>query len=173
MSVPAVVAATSIPALLSVRTAFAQTTGDGAILQAAIGLEQTAVLAYDTAASSGLLKGPVKAAAERFRRHEQEHADGLIAALRGMGGTSPPKPNSARDVPGLSSVASQADVLSFAIELEMMAVAAYYDAAQKLKDASLLQTAVAIMANEGQHLVVLRHAAGRNRVPNAFETGKP
>ena len=28
------------------------------------------------------------------------------------------------------------------------------------------------MANEGQHLVVLRKAAGKDPVPNAFETGE-
>ena len=51
------------------------------------------------------------------------------------------------------------------------AVAAYYDAHRKLIAAGLLQTAASIMANEGQHLVVLRQAAGQAPVPNALETG--
>jgi rubrerythrin len=62
--------------------------------------------------------------------------------------------------------------VTFAIALEESAVAAYYDAHQKLKDPKLLQAGASIMANEGQHLVVLRSVAKKNPVPNAFETGK-
>jgi hypothetical protein len=35
-----------------------------------------------------------------------------------------------------------------------------------------LKTGAQIMADEGQHLVVLREALGRNPAPNAFETGQ-
>ena len=52
-----------------------------------------------------------------------------------------------------------------------MALAAYYQAHQKLRGAKLLRTTARIMASEGQHLVVLRQALGRDPVPNAFETG--
>ncbi len=62
--------------------------------------------------------------------------------------------------------------LVFAVELETAAVGAYYDAHQRLEDAKLLQAGASIMANEGQHLVVLRQLLGRSPVPNAFETGK-
>jgi hypothetical protein len=50
----AVIAATAGPTLLRVGTEFAQSDGD-AILKAAVGLEQTAVVAYDAAVGSGLL----------------------------------------------------------------------------------------------------------------------
>jgi hypothetical protein len=63
-------------------------------------------------------------------------------------------------------------VAEFAIQLELMAVAAYYDASRMLRQARLLQTSVQIMANEGQHLVVLRQALGKEAVRNAFENGK-
>lgn len=168
----AVLAATSIPALLKVRTAFAQANGDAAILEAAIGLEQTAVVAYDTAATSGLLDDTVTGVAELFRDQEQEHADGLIAALEDLGGTAP-KPPAPEDIDGLGNLQSQADVASFAIELETMAVAAYYDAHGQLKDEALLRTGASIMANEAQHLVVLRQAIGENPSPDAFVTGEP
>lgn len=167
-----VLAASTIPALLRVRTAFAQAEGDEAILEGAIGLEQTAVLAYGTAVESGLLKGRARAAAKAFRADEQEHLDALSSALRGLGARVPTGPVSAKDVEGLSALKSQRDVLEFAVELETMGVAAYYDAHRKLKDARLLQTGASIMANEGQHLVVLRQALKRDPVPNAFETGK-
>ena len=166
----AVLAATSIRMLLGVRNAFAQSEGDAAILEAAIELEQTAVVAYDTAAGSGLLDRATTGVAELFRDQEQEHADGLITALEELGGTVPAPP-APEDVDGLGDLGSQADVANFAIELETMAVAAYYDAHGKLEDAALLRTGASIMANEAQHLVVLRQAVGENPSPDAFVTG--
>jgi hypothetical protein len=51
-------------------------------------------------------------------------------------------------------------------------VAAYFDAMGRLGEARLLQRSATIMANEGQHLAILRRRAGRDPVPNAFETGE-
>jgi rubrerythrin len=170
----AAVAASSIPFLWSARNAFAQADGDAAILEAAVGLEQVAVFAYDAAAKSGKL-GKATAVAELFRDQEQEHADGLITALESLGGMAPAKPMSVADIdkvlPGLGKANTAKKILEFAIELETAALAAYYDAHQKLRDGALLQTGASIMANEGQHLVVLRTAAGKPAVPNALETG--
>lgn len=171
----AVVAASSIPLLLSVRNAFAASSGDVEILQSAITLEGIAVLAYGVAIDSGLLSGNFTKVARRFRDHEQEHADALTTALTDLGGTPPAKPE-IKDidgvVKGIGTLKSQGDVANFAIELEMAAVAAYYEAHRKLTDAKLLQAGASIMANEAQHLVVLRQAVKRAAVPNAFETGE-
>jgi hypothetical protein len=169
----AVVAAATIPTLLRVSGAFAQAEDDAAILEGAIGLEQTAVVAYDTAYRSGLLEKPLAAAARLFRDQEQEHADGLTQALEGLGGMAPAPPEPG-DVKGLSSLQSQDAVLRFAVELENMAVIAYIDAQMKLQSPDLLKTGAQIMANEGQHLVVLRQALGASpaaSVPSAFEAG--
>jgi hypothetical protein len=169
-----VVAASSIPLLWSVRNAFAAGGTDGDILVAAIKLERIAVLAYGVAIDSKLLTPAFEKVARRFRDHERAHAATLTGALRDLGGTPPPDPQ-VKDidgvVKGIGDLKSQADVANFAIELEMAAVAAYYDAQSKLIDAKLLQTGASIMANEAQHLVVLRQAAKQNPVPNAFETG--
>jgi ferritin-like protein len=169
-------AATTIPLLLRVRNAFAQddedTSGDAKIVEAAIGLEQTAVVVYGHAARSGLLDANTTKVAKLFGSQEQEHADDLTTALESMGGTAPPPPK-ANEIEGLAGLGSQTEVALFAIELETMAVAAYYDAHQKLQDAKLLQTGASIMANEGQHLVVLRQVLKKKQpVPNAFETGE-
>jgi rubrerythrin len=72
----------------------------------------------------------------------------------------------------MGALKSQADVANFAIELELAAVAAYYDAQRKLVEGKLLQTTASIMANEAQHLVVLRQAAKQDPVPDAFVTGE-
>lgn len=174
----AVIAASSIPLLWSVRSAFAEGGGDGdaPILQRAINLERVTVIAYDSVIGGPLLSPSVRRVLRRFRGHEQEHADELTTSLRSLGGTEPAPPQGAADVDevveGLRDVRSQADVLSFLIELETAAVAAYFDAQAKLTEPKLLQTGASIMASEGQHLVVLRQTAGREPLPNAFETGE-
>jgi rubrerythrin len=168
----AVVAASAIPFFLRVRNTFAMSTGDAAVLEAAVGLEQQAVFAYTAAAASGKL-GKSEPVARLFAEQEQEHADGLTRALRNLGGSPPPKPEAPGDVPGLADAArgNAADITNFAVELETMAVAAYYDAHGKLKAPELLATGASIMANEAQHLVVLRQALGKNPSPDAFVTG--
>lgn len=171
----AVVAASSIPLLLAVRNAFAADDDDTTLLQKAIKLEQVSVLAYDTILRGGLLSGRVEDLARTLRGHEQAHAQSLTTALTDLGGTPPPAPSGVADVDavvkGLGDVRTQADVLAFAIELEMAAIKAYYDAQAKLGEAKLLQSVASIMAAEGQHLVVLRQAARRPAVPTALETG--
>jgi len=166
-----VLAASSVPALLAARDAFADTPGDdAAILKAAIGLEEVAVFTYSAALRSGLLNASASAVAKLFRTHEEAHRDGLIQALStfGEGQAPPPAPRGPRDNPLLAPLLgarSQRDVLLFAIDLESTAVAAYYDAQRKLTTASLLKTAAQIMGDEGQHLVVLRTAVGARRHP--------
>ena len=171
----AAIAASSIPLLWSVRTAFAEAKGDTAILARAISLEQVAVLAYDTAIAGGLLSPALTAVVRTLRAHEQQHADTLTTALTDLGGTPPAAPQGIADVDkvvkGLSDAKTQADVVNFAIELETATVAAYLDAHRELVEAKLLQTSASIMASEGQHLVLLRRAIGKDPVPAAFETG--
>ena len=172
----AAIAAAWIPLLLSVRNAFADSDGDLPILERAITLERTAVVAYDELIGGGRLGGGLLRVARRFRAHEQEHAEALATALTDLGGTppQPPKGVGAVDevVEGLRDVRARGDAVSFAIELETAAVAAYHDAHARLVEGKLLQTAASIMANEGQHLVVLRGAAGAPLVPNALERGE-
>ncbi len=171
----AAIAASSVPLLLSVRNAFARATGDAAILERAINLEQVAVLAYDTALGRGLLSPALRRIVRRLRDHEQEHAEALTTALTDLGATPPAAPKGVGDVDkvvkGLRDVKTQADLVNFAIELETATVAAYHEAHAELVEARLLQTAASIMGSEGQHLVVLRSAAGRDPLPFAFETG--
>jgi rubrerythrin len=168
----AVLGAALVPALLSARQAFAAGGQDDAgILASAIRLENTAVAAYAAAVQSGALTPQLRRTAALFGRQEAEHAAALTAALKNMGGT-PPAGTDAKLLAPLKSARSQKQIVQFAIELETMVVAAYYDAAKTLRQAHLLQTSAQIMSNEGQHLVVLRQALGQNPVPHAFETGK-
>ena len=176
----AAIAASSIPLLWSVRSAFASAEGnddgDAPVLAQAINLERVTVIAYDTVIAGGLLTPVLRATLGRFRAHEREHEEALVTALTSLGGTPPAPPQGVADVDkvveGLRDVRSRADVLTFLIELETAAVAAYHDALASFGEAKLLQTGASIMANEGQHLVVLRRAADQDPIPNAFETGE-
>jgi rubrerythrin len=169
----AAVAASSIPLLLSVRDAFAKQRGDLGVLESAIKLERVAVLAYDTMIGRGLLSPRARRIARHVAAQEQEHVDGLVAAMTALRATPPPKQTTVKDIDavakGIGDVRSQSDILAFAIELETAIVAAYDDAIGNLIDDKLLQTAASIVANEGQHLVLLRRAAGKPPVPHAFE----
>jgi len=168
----AVLGAAFVPTLLSVREAFAVgPQNDAGILASAIRLENTAVAAYAAAVASGVLTPQFRRTAALFGRQEAEHAAALTAALKSLGGT-PPAGTDAKLLAPLKNARSQQQVAQFAIELETMAVAAYYDASKKLRQARLLQTSAQIMSNEGQHLVVLRQTLGKNPVPQAFENGK-
>lgn len=158
-------AAAGLPLLIaSPRRALAQDEEDDTLLlERLIRLEQIAVVAYGALEAGEPL--------DRFRQHDEQHAEALVAALEQLGGAAP-KPPAAESIEGLRGVRGRAGALGFAIELETRTLAAYYEAVQKLGDAQVLRTAATIMASEGQHLVLLRRAAGRRPAPAAFETGE-
>jgi rubrerythrin len=162
-------AAGALPLLLAVDTAFAGVVGDRQFLRAAIRLEQMAVRAYDLAAMSRKLEGKARAAAEVFGAQEAEHLRALTSALEDLG-ARPPAP---RGVPGLREALSGEGgaITAFLIELEERTIAAYYRAHATIRSAKLLATVTSVMANEAQHLVVLRQALGKEPSPRAFVTG--
>lgn len=142
--------------------------GDVAILNTALDLENMAVAAYT--AGAVLLKGEVLDAGKLFAEQEQEHADGLTEAIKSMGGT----PNKAKkaDEYDFPQLGSQKDVLNFAVDIENTAIAAYIDALPKLTSPELRGTAAAIVTNEAEHVSVLLGALGKPQVPDAFVAGK-
>jgi hypothetical protein len=168
-------AASAAPLLLGVRTAFAATTGDEETMLRAVRLEQGLVVAYRTLAASTALDPAAVALARHFGDQERAHLDAVTKQLQLLGGAVPALPAPDTVKAGRAAVTdlhSQPELLAFAAALETNAIAAYYEAQQSLRRAELLQTTAAIMANEGQHLAVLRESLHRPAVPNAFETGQ-
>ncbi len=139
---------------------------DVEILNSALDLELMAVAAYKAGAAK--LKGDVLQVGKLFLEQEQEHADGLGAAIKKAGG----KPNRAKASYDFPELRSQDDVLKFAIDLENTAIAAYIDALPKLGKGDLRATAAAIISNEAEHVSVLLGALGEEQVPGAFVYGK-
>jgi len=131
--------------------AAAQERSDGDLLRGLLGVEQEATLVY------GTLRPRPTVPARLFREQSREHARGLGIALRNRGGREPRPPARV----GRASPAQ-------ALELELQALGAYHRAVGELGDASLLPTLASIMANHGQHAVVLRQALRRDPLPAAF-----
>ena len=141
---------------------------DIAILNEVLGRQLSAVDAYDVVLPG--LHGEALAAARFFRAQEQEHVDSIVKALRGLGGRAEPQPEEI-DTEGLKI---EADRLRFLYELESATIDAELDAIPNLTETwprTLLGTTV---ANQAQHLVLLRRALGAKpleTVPEAFEDG--
>ncbi|HVF79977.1 MAG TPA: ferritin-like domain-containing protein [Solirubrobacteraceae bacterium] len=138
---------------------------DVEILNGALDLELMAVAAYKTGA--GRLRGSVLEIGKKFLAQEQEHADGLAAAIKDAGGT----PNRAKSSYDFPELRTQTDVLRFAVDLEYTAIAAYIDALPKLSQGDLRATAAGIITNEAEHAAVLLDALGQDPAPSAFVTG--
>jgi rubrerythrin len=171
----AIASAAVVPAAFRSSRAFGQAdtstaSGDTGIIEGAVGIEQTAVVVYRTIAARGLL-GPATPVAELFAKQEQEHADALIAALKGLGGTPPAKPLPT-DIPGFTEVQSGPEALAFAVSIENQELAHYIEGVKKLEDPNLMKAVAQIVGNEGQHLVVLRQALSTDPMPVSLPTGE-
>jgi Ferritin-like domain len=171
----AALAAAATPLLVGVREAFAKAQGDEDIMLGAVRLEQSLVVTYGALVDSGSLDARASDLARRFGDQEQQHLDAVTKSLQNLGGVVPadPAPGAVKAAgQALTDVHTQPALLAFAGALESAAIGAYYEAQQALQRAEFLQTTASIMANEGQHLALLREAMNRPPVPNAFETGR-
>jgi hypothetical protein len=138
---------------------------DVAILEGLLRLEYH--LAYAYTASLPRLSGYGVRAARWFLRHELEHI-GAISTLLKSGGV---KPNTSAGEFPLGHARNASEVLAVLHSLEARAVRDYAGAVAKLSNGRLRAVASAVMANEGQHLSLLRRAQGLEPVPSALLTG--
>ncbi len=129
-------------------------------------LEHLAIAAYT--AGTPLLPPATVKAGELFLNDELSHA-GDIAGLIRAAGAKPPKP--APSYP-LGHPRTGEDVLALLHAVERMQVAAYLDALPRLRPGTLKQQVASILANDAQHLAVVRAALHQPAVPSAFVTGR-
>ena len=148
-----------------------QAESDAAILGALLDLEHNAIAAYALLATR--LHGRALASAQRFAGHERRHADALARAIGALGASpAPPRPQ-AEYAAGFPKLRGERDALSFALDVETTAVAAYADALGKLATDAVRATAASILATESEHAAVLLGDLGRPQVPEPFVTGPP
>lgn len=133
-----------------------------------ISLERRLAAAYATAADAGALRRLAGEGPGYLRDQELRHEEALRAALARLGAEPP---ESGAGPPALDPGSGEAEIARRLIELESSAVAAYLDALQSLPGGALAQTLTRIVANEGQHLALLRDAVNRPPVARALESG--
>lgn len=149
-------------------TAVAEKAADAEVLHQILARQTAAVAAYDH--SLRALGGQALELARLFRAQEQEHADAILKALRGLGAEAEP-PSEEIDASGLKS---EAEYLNFLYEVESATIEAEVSATARLTDPSPRSMLVATVANQAQHLVLLRRALDAKpaeTVPAPFETG--
>jgi hypothetical protein len=129
-------------------------------------LEHVGIAAYT--AGTPLLEPATVKAGKLFLNDELSHA-GALAGLIRAAGAKPPKPAPSYD---LGHPRTSADVLALLHRIESAQIAAYLAALPRLEPASVRQSVVAILANDAQHVAVVRAALGQPAVPSAFVTGR-
>lgn len=142
---------------------------DAAILNEALARELTLLDAYTQ--GNPLLRGSRRALGRRLRAQQQEYANALTKAIRGLGGDTEAEaeeldPSRLRDADAY---------LDLVYELESAALAFYVEGAPRLYTAAPRTLDASLAAGHAQHLVVLRGALGADpaaSVPEAFDGGE-
>jgi rubrerythrin len=157
---------TGIGGSTSLRRASAATmSADIDTLNVALGLEHEAIAAYQVGAGSGLLKPDVLKVAVGFQSDHKQHRDILAKTIGQLGGT--PVADGKHQFP-VDKLKSQADVLRFALGLEMGAASAYLGTIPGFENRDLAKAAASIMGVETQHVAILKSALGEAPIENAF-----
>jgi hypothetical protein len=149
-------------------TAVPDKEGDAEILNEILSRQTAAVEAYGVVLPA--LRGRALVAARLFRAQEQEHVDGTLKALRGLGEEAEPLPEPI-EAEGLES---QDDYLTYFYEIESATIEAEVSAINKLTSPATRALLAATAANQAQHVVLLRQDLGAKPhewVPSPFENG--
>jgi hypothetical protein len=129
-------------------------------------LEHVGIWAYT--AAWPLLPSAVSKAGSLFLNDELAHAGALAGLVKAAGG----KPIKAAPSYPLGHPRTSREVLELLHEVENMQISAYLAAIATLAPGSVKQSVASIMANDAQHVAVVRAALHQAAVPSAFVTGK-
>jgi Ferritin-like domain len=142
-------------------------TSDVDLLNHLLHLEHVAIAAYT--AGTPLLAQPTAKAGQLFLNDEISHAGDVAGLVREAGG-KPIKPAANYDL-GRPPRTSD-EVLALLHAVEQAQIVAYLDAIERLEPGVLKQQVASILANDAQHVAVVRAALGRPAIPSAFVTGR-
>lgn len=146
----------------------AEREADIEILNQILGRQQAAVDAFDR--TIGGMRGRNRALALRLRTQEEEHTVAVLEALRDLDGIEEVESEEIASGP----LQSEAERLDFLYEVESATIADELGAIARLDSASAREVLASTIANQAQHLVLLRRALGAKPakwVPTAFEDG--
>jgi Ferritin-like domain/TAT (twin-arginine translocation) pathway signal sequence len=132
------------------------------LLDHALGLERRAIAAY--AAGIPLLAGSDKLIATQFLKQELLHAGRLIALIQAMGGRVQARSQSY----DLGQPRTPRQIIELLHTVEQAEIAAYLKLFPELSGGALRANVATILANDAQHVAILRRALGELPVPSAF-----
>ncbi len=135
-------------------------------LNHALALKQYAVAAYT--AATPLLKGREHTAAKRFLGQDLSHVSQLMSLINHVGGT----PNPPRATYDLGHPSGAGALLRLLDTAENETIAGFLQLVPKVSPGVVRAELCAILANDAQHVAVLRLALRRNPIPAAFVSGR-
>ena len=127
---------------------------DVALLNRALAVEQRSIAAYT--AAGPLLSGVAQHAAGRFLGQELQHAGELRRLIKNVGGKAH-SPDAHYD---FGQPRGQAQLIELLHTLEREQIAAYLYAIPRVSTPNLRQQLASILANDAQHVSVLRTEQG-------------
>jgi hypothetical protein len=136
------------------------------LLNGTLATEHFGIAAYDAALASGLLDEPTASAAQAFRSDHMRHRELVSAEITARGATPVAQLSADDYAKAFPPLASQADIVAYAIQLEAGAARAYVATVPEYEDRSLALLGAEIGAVEAQHWAVLLAASGSNPVPS-------
>ncbi len=139
---------------------------DVGLLNHLLHLEHVAIAAYT--AGTPLLPAATVKAGQLFLNDELAHAGALGALIKAAGG----KPNKPAPSFDLGHPRTSREVLALLHRVEAAQVSAYLAALPQLEPIIVKRSVAAILANDAQHVAVVRAALGQPAVPSAFVTGR-
>lgn len=140
--------------------------GDVDLLNHLLHLEHVAIAAYT--AGTPLLPPATTKAGQLFLNDEISHAGDLAGLVREAGG----KPIKPAPTYALGHPRTSHEVLMLLHAVENAQIRAYIDAIAVLEPGTLKQQVASILANDAQHIAVVRAALGQPAIPSPFVTGQ-
>ncbi|MBS1884073.1 MAG: ferritin-like domain-containing protein [Actinobacteria bacterium] len=143
-------------------------TSDGALLDKVLAREEAAIEAYGKVIPQ--LSPRLARLASYFRAQEQEHVDGMLKAMRGIGSSAEPSPEPLE--PG--ALKTDRERLEFLYEVEGASIDEELSAISKLEASWPRSLLASVVADQGEHLTLLRQELGAGplaSVPVPFENG--
>jgi Ferritin-like domain len=141
---------------------------DGALLNHVLGREEAAIAAYGQVIPK-LAARPAHMAAY-FRAQEQEHVDAVLKAMRGLKSAAEPGEEEIE----VGEMKTDRERLEFLYEVESATIDEELSAVSKLEASWPRSLLASTVANQAQHLTLLRQALGAGplaSVPVPFENG--
>jgi hypothetical protein len=156
------------PTEVSAPTSSSQPSPDAELLDKVLARQEAAADAYSKVITE--LSPALGKRALYFRRQEEEHIDATIKALRGL--DAPAEPIVEPIDPG--ELKSEREVLDFLYEVESATIDEELSAISKLEASWPRSLLASTVANQAQHLTLLRQALGAGPLASAalpFENG--